>query len=202
MTNQQVLDYYTSKLIVQYRTKPNALATIELLANLAFCDGLMEVEPTCFDLETAVGAQLDILGRIVGVPREVYGLDLEHTFFNFTRYIAEPTSIGFGRYADDPYSADLFWRYNFLNSAVYTLTDVELLTLIKLKIILNNIYSSFKNLKEAIYDFFGSDIDVMDNKDMTLTYNIKTELTNAGAAAVFLGLLAKPAGVGLIVNYI
>ena len=160
MDIEAIKNYYGGLLIVQYKTKPKAQATVRLLAALPNGDGLLDQEMACFDLNTAVGVQLDILGRIVGVQREVYGLDLEHTFFSFTRYDGEPDSIGFGRYTDNPYSTDLFLRYN--NWAVYTLTDFELRTLIKLKIIFNNAYSSLKDLKEGLYAAFAGDIDVVE----------------------------------------
>lgn len=155
-----VKEYFAKLLITQYRGKPRAEATVSLLAALPGCDGLLAQEMAAFDLNTATGAQLDILGRIVGVNREVFGLDLEHTFFSFTRYDGEPESVGFGRYADDPYSDDLFLRYN--NWATYTLTDFEMRTLIKLKIIFNSAFSSYKNLKDALYAAFSGDIDVVE----------------------------------------
>jgi len=158
MDIEAIKNYYGGLLIVQYKTKPKAQATVRLLAALPNGDGLLDQEMACFDLNTAVGVQLDILGRIVGVQREVYGLDLEHTFFSFTRYADTPDSVGFGRYTDNPYSTDLWLRYN--NWAVYTLTDFELRTLIKLKIIFNNAYSSLKDLKEGLYAAFAGDIDV------------------------------------------
>lgn len=158
MDIEAIKSYYEALLIFQYRTKAKAKEHIRLLAGLPACDGMLEQEMTCFDLATASGEQLEFLGRIVGVEREVYGLDLEHSFFSFTRYADTPDSVGFGRYTDDPYSTDLLLRYN--NWAVYTLTDFEMRALIKLKIIFNNAYSSLKYLKEALYTAFAGDIDV------------------------------------------
>lgn len=158
MDTEAIKKYYSDLLITQYRTKPKAVATIKEMTTLPNADGILDQARTCFDLDTAAGVQLDILGKIVGVSREVYGLDLEHSFFSFTRYDGEPESVGFGRYADNPYSGDLLLRYN--NWAVYTLTDFELRTLIKLRIIFNSAFSSFKNIKEALYAAFIGDIDV------------------------------------------
>jgi hypothetical protein len=160
MTLKEILDYYAGLLIVQYRIKPKARATIRLLTNQAACNGLVEAERTCFDLDTAQGAQLDVLGRIVGVPRNVYGLDLAHEYFSFTRYLTSEASVGFGRYNAQP-EEELFYRYN--NYAIYTLTDFEMRTMIYLKIIFNNKYSSFKHLKDAIYAKFGNDIDIAES---------------------------------------
>lgn len=160
MTLDQILDYYAGLLIIQYRIKPKAKATVRLIVNQTVCDGLVQVEQGCFDLDTAIGIQLDILGKIVGVQRNIYGLDLGHTYFNFTRYVGTPASEGFGRYSEQP-DEDLFYRYGIYG--IYTLTDFELRALIYLKIIFNNKYSSFKNIKEAIYVKFGSDIDVAES---------------------------------------
>ena len=160
MTLDDILNYYAKLLIIQYRIKPKAKATIRLLANQSVCDGLVQAEQTCFDLDTAIGAQLTILGKIVGVPRNVYGLDLGHIYFNFTRCIGEPASNGFGRANMQP-DADLFYRAN--NYAIYTMTDFELRAAIYLKIIFNNKYSSFKNIKEALYAKFKGDIDISES---------------------------------------
>jgi len=168
MTLSEILDSYAALLIIQYRNKTKAKATIRLIANNSVCDGLAQEEKNCWNLDTAVGAQLTILGKIVGIPREVRGLDLEHTYFNFTRYIGTPASIGFGRFADSPYSSDLIYRYR--NFSIYTLTDFELRNLIRLKIIYNTQYSSMKFLSEALYHYFENDIIVSDNgraKDTT-----------------------------------
>ena len=161
MTDPALLTYYADLLITQYRVKTRARDTIKLLANQNLCDGLPQEEMSCYDLDIALGDQLTVLGKIVGIPRAVYGLDLLHTFFNFTRYDGTPASTGFGRYSDVPYGNDLWYRYN--NFAIYTLTDFELRTLIRLKVIYNCYGSSFKDIKDGLwYNFHGS-IDAIDS---------------------------------------
>ena len=60
--------YYSNLLIMQYHNKPKAKATIEATVGLLPDDLIMEVI-NGFDIETAVGKQLDILGEYVGVDR-------------------------------------------------------------------------------------------------------------------------------------
>lgn len=60
--------YYSNLLIMQYHNKPKAKATIEATVGLLPDDLIMEVI-NGFDIETAVGKQLDILGEFVGVDR-------------------------------------------------------------------------------------------------------------------------------------
>lgn len=207
MSVDPVLLYYSKLLIAQYRNSPKAQQTIQLFADQSFINGFAIEESVCFDLETAVGAQLTILGRIVGVPRNIYVLDNSHLFFNTINYVDTPNpavTFGMGLYTDSPYDPNgyLFFSYAFNNATIYSLLDFELLLLIKLKIILNNSYSSFAQIKDLIYQYFPGQIDVIDNKNMTLTYNISSSLSNVGIAAVSLGLLPKPMGVGLIINYV
>lgn len=157
-TQTELKNYYANLLITQYRNKSKAVATVKCLVNQATCEGLALQLSTAFSLETAIGEQLTILGKIVGVPRNIYGLDLTHTFFSLTSYYGTPPSVGFGRYTDSPYSSDIFLRYK--NFGIYTLTDFEMRALIKLKIIFNNTYSSFKNIKDALYLYFAGAIDI------------------------------------------
>ena len=60
--------YYSNLLIMQYHNKPKAKATIEATVGL-LPDGLIMDVINGFDIETAVGKQLDILGEYVGVDR-------------------------------------------------------------------------------------------------------------------------------------
>lgn len=60
--------YYSNLLILQYHNKPKAKATIEASVGLLPDNLILEVI-NGFDIETAVGKQLDILGIYVGVDR-------------------------------------------------------------------------------------------------------------------------------------
>ena len=61
-------EYYSNLLILQYHNKPKAKATIEAVVNLLPYELIQEVIGG-FDIETAVGKQLDILGEYIGVDR-------------------------------------------------------------------------------------------------------------------------------------
>ena len=60
--------YYSNLLIMEYHGKPKAKATIETTVALLPDDIIQEVIEG-FNIETAVGKQLDILGEYVGVDR-------------------------------------------------------------------------------------------------------------------------------------
>ena len=59
-------DYYADLLILQYKTQPKARATISALTDKVIANGLLMDVINGFNLETAVGKQLDILGEYIG----------------------------------------------------------------------------------------------------------------------------------------
>lgn len=76
-------DYYADLLIIQYRNKPNARATIKLGVDLYLADGLIFDLNNVLDIDTAVGQQLDLIGKILGVNRKINGFTLNVDFFSF-----------------------------------------------------------------------------------------------------------------------
>lgn len=199
--NPNLLTYYSDLLIAQYATQPNMVATTQLLVNQSLCDGLPQELQVCFNLNTAIGNQLTIIGEIVGVPRNIFGLDLANTFFNYTDYTTGTTSaIGFGSYTTSPYSTSLFRSY--FDSATYMLTDGQMLQVILLKILFNNTYSSTKNIVSGLWQLYGSAVQFVDNKNMTCTYNVSQPYHIAFTVAQYIGILLRPMGCQATLNLI
>lgn len=190
--------YYSARLIAQYRGKPRAKATIEALVQESWLDGLIQTEMTCFDLETAVGAQLDIIGRIVGVSRNIYGLDLTHVFFETTDYDETIAGVDMQVYSDTPDGPEIMLRYR--SDAIYTMSDFEMRTLIKIKIIFNMTYRSAKDIIDSMFALFGSDVEVVDNVDLTMTFNVSEPYHNIFLIAEYINILPKPIGIEATVN--
>lgn len=196
-TLQDYLKYYSDLLIIQYRELPKARGTVQIFANSNLCDGLPIQLRTCFNLDTAVGAQLDIIGKIVGVPRNVLGLDLQHTFFQFTRYGTANLTQGFGRYANVPYPPALFRRY--VNNATYSMTDFELRYSIRLKILFNNAGSGWANIINGLWAIFGDKVLVQDGSSK-VTYTVKQPYYNVFAVASYLNIVPKSMGCAVVIN--
>lgn len=86
-----VENYYADLLIIQYRQKPKARATIKLGADLYLADGLVFQMQNILDIDTAIGAQLDLIGKILGVNRNIPGFTIDKEYFSFEKnplYIA------------------------------------------------------------------------------------------------------------------
>lgn len=69
-TTQQLIDYYANLLILQYRGKPKAYATIQAFVKMFIMDQIPTQVQDAFNLDSAVGVQLDVLGKYAGVSRK------------------------------------------------------------------------------------------------------------------------------------
>lgn len=69
MTLDEIVEYYVNLLIIQYRDKIKARATIDLSVRPVLMDLLpLDVE-SAFGIDDAEGDQLDVLGKYAGVQR-------------------------------------------------------------------------------------------------------------------------------------
>lgn len=193
---QSVENYYADLLIIQYRNKPKARATIKLGADLYMADGLIFDLNNVLDIDTAVGAQLDLIGKILGCNRNIYGMTLNIDFFSFEKVDA------FG-YSDADGLSDGYWKqYRNSIGTVYSLPDDVYRTLLKFKAIYNVRRGSTKFMNEMYWRIFGSEVEMVNNQDLTVTYNVPTSHSVAVEAAIFLNYLEPPLGIGYTVNYI
>lgn len=74
MTYEEQLQYYADLLILQYRGKPKAQATIQALARQALCDNISIAIRDAFSVADAIGVQLDVVGKYADVERNVLTL--------------------------------------------------------------------------------------------------------------------------------
>lgn len=141
-------DYYKNLLIIQYHNLPRATATVGVWTDCMTGDALLTQLWDAFDVDTAIGEQLDIIGKFVGIGR-----------FN-------------------------------LNDELYR-------TIIKFKILKNNIGVSMKEIDDAVYAYFGTSIIVNNNKNMSITYIVNNNLSDLIPILISEDLLPAPLGVGV-----
>lgn len=72
MTTNEIIQYYADLLIMQYSEQPKAYDTVEAFVGPVIMDQLPLLVQAAFDVDTAVGVQLDTIGKYVGASRFVY----------------------------------------------------------------------------------------------------------------------------------
>jgi len=202
-TVQDIIDYYTNLLIIQYNNKPKARATISLFIREMLGDGILFDVQEAYNLDTAVGVQLDVIGIYVGVDR-FFTVNDPIDYFAFTDYVeVDPDSkekFGLTTYAgfeDFQYNGTL--NYKSVLAEENRLSDDDYRVVIKLKILQNNSNHSHKSIDDGMFKFFGNDVRPDSVGDMVMTYFISENVTAIILASLTKKILPRPMGVGLYI---
>lgn len=85
MTLLELTGFYTALLAYEYRGLPNASRQMQLYSKQYVADFFAAELLACYDIDLAVGAQLDVLGKYVGVSRNI-GVVIDRPYFGFWSY--------------------------------------------------------------------------------------------------------------------
>lgn len=185
-----IKEYYADLLILQYRNKPKARETVKTGVDIYLGDGVILQLASILDIDTAIGAQLDIIGKILGCPRNVAGINNQTKYFSFH---VDNTSIGFST-VGNPRSGVAKNRNNSV-LASYALRDEEYRTLLKFKAFINVWRGDMASMDKALYSVFGDNINLVSG-NLEVTYEIQ-EMTVPIEAAQALGYFKAPVGVAV-----
>lgn len=193
--SKETENYYADLLIAQYKDKPKAVTTIkgiqEILNTLIIAK---EVE-NGFNVETAVGKQLDTLGKYIGVDRFYNGfiiddLDLIYTTNNSLSEIYYIAST------DEPPDLSLTINPNNL-TATSILSDNIYRALLKLKIQLNYSNGSQYDIDNICNSLFAGLLFATTENDMTIVFYVNLVLQFLFEVALAKNIIPKPMGVGV-----
>lgn len=194
-----VVSYATNLLIVQYHDKPKARKTINLLATLLWCNMVLMQIRDGFDWRTAVGKQLDILGKWLGVDRFYNGqLYYYKPWFTLLDWNSNGDNLQYGFSEFDNFDTVQpqggFLNYQQLLTTDNVLSDYAFQMMLGLKIIKNSISATAKNIDEAIYKIFGGEVYTVWS-DHTLTYYYSQRAVEIIEVAYTKNVLPCPTGV-------
>jgi len=197
-TLNDVVSYYQDRLILQYRGQPKASQTIAAFVKQAVCDYVTQAVQNGYDLYTAIGTQLDILGKYIGVSRNLATPNPNPQTFGFERYsLIGGNPNGLQRYAGGINTGVIWMRYGYATSNLVALNDDQYRIVLQLKIILNSNDGTLYSIQNYLNTFFPKTITLTDNADMTLTYSISSALVSIVPISVLEQFLPKPMGVSI-----
>jgi hypothetical protein len=193
-----LVNFYVSTLIHQYNTKPRAQATIAILLKQSLGDDMATLVLNAFNVNTAVGAQLDTIGKYVGLPRNIGSPTLGLTFgFVVPGYGTGNNPNGFLTPVTLNNSGVVFYNPGGPGTQNVDLPDNVYRFMLQLKIILNTNDARLSSVMALLWQFFGTSVSLVDNQNMTITYTVAA---NAPASSALLAAyLPKPMGVGISV---
>lgn len=195
MTDSMIA-YYTRLLVFEYQ-KPKAQNTIAILVKQLIGDGIAFAVQDGFNVTTAVGPQLDTLGKYIGIPRNI-GDAAPLPFFGFLDYSGSGNPNGFTSYDGTTNRDVVFFQYQYQGSRNTNLSDDAYAFMMALKIVLNSSDGTLYSIQQFLEALLPGQVQVTDNRDMTLTYAIGRNCPVS--ATVLQPYLPKPMGVGIIIS--
>lgn len=209
-TVEQLVDYYVNLLIIQYTSLPKATQTITLLAEIMMASGVFLDVENAYNVypefgPTAVGKQLDVIGKYVGVDRFYTAIDLVNYFATVLYSQAgslpsSPPAFGMSTYADfTDFAYNGTLRYGDIVTSENALNDTDFLTLIQFMILCNNMNYSAYSIDNALWEIFGAALHAETTGHMEMTFFILGPITTLISVILFKGLLPVPMGVGFTV---
>lgn len=194
----EIVEYYGNLLIIQYHNKPKAKAMVELFVRTLIADGIILDVRDAYDVETAIGVQLDVIGKYVDVDRFFKVLELDG-YFSFAEYsdVSYTGKIGFSEYSDFETKEGKWLTYAGVTSTGYALNDEEFRIIIKLRIVQNNSNHSHKSIDDSMFEFFGDSVIPLQTGNMAMQYLVPEELSPILTVAIQKEVLPRPMGVSL-----
>lgn len=208
-TLNNLLDYYANLLIVQYNGKPKAAQTIKMIAELILAGLLILQIRDAFDWKTAVGAQLDIIGKWVGVTRKYNGsLYWGNTFLSYPKSNqlvpddnTDTFQHGYSDYSTFDSDTGAVLTYENIGFVEQALNDEDYRTVIGLKIIQNSINHTAKNIDDAIWNYFNGEVYTT-WLPHEITYHYPESLTTVIEVCNYKNVLLAPTGVSIRLSQI
>jgi len=197
-----LISYYQALLIFQYAALPNAQGTVGAAVSQLVANAIISQVRDAFNLPTAVGAQLDILGEFRGAQRQYFDINLTRTYFTMPFYGAADPLLGFAIYGGIGTVTWYFETYNDSGGggggAQFTLTDAEMRLLIQYLADLHNSDFGLGDLDDLLFKYFGNNVTLTDNLDMTILYTHNpADLSNFFKIVNDTHNLPHPAGVAV-----
>ena len=189
-------DYYANLLIVQYNGKRKAKSTIKTFVDLFYINMVLMQIRDAFDWTTAVGNQLDIIGKWVGCSRFYDGQLFEsRPWFSLIDWNGTPDNLqgGFSTFQNFNELEGGFLDYPNLQPLKNRLNDKAYRIMIGLKIIYNNIKHTAKPIDDAIWAYFEGKVYTI-WQPHKLIYEYPAELRTVLQVALSKNVLPCPLG--------
>ena len=199
---------YQALITSEHNQKPKFMAMIGVTTGaLGDMTALMDSLSNLFDLDLAVGQQLDMIGRWVGQSRVVANISIPG-FFGFTVETGAyqlPLTMGDttqtqawnASYAGPLYEAGATYQ------TTTTLADSDYRTVLRARIVRNQYNGTLVQLESALQYVLGVPCSVQDNGARSFNITISKPITATQVAILTaLDILPRPAGITIgAINY-
>lgn len=207
---QEIKKWAKDLLILQYRRSAKNQQLIELMVELLCANNLIpQIRDLCLNVDLSVGAQLDVVGKWVGIDRYYTAIDLwEQPYLALVNYSNvqaddyEQWQGGFSSFSTFEDNDGGFLTYKLwqdTRTKVNQMGDEYFRALIKLKIIKNSIVFTNKNIDAAIYSWSNGQVYTTWDT-MQITYHYPASMHNLFQLATYKDVLLAPTGCAIVIE--
>ena len=191
----ELSNYYVERLIYQYSDQTNAQRLTALMVKQALADDIFTAIELAYNIDTAVGTQLDVIGKYVGVPRNINPVSPSPYFFGFMNYAGGGNTNGFRNYAQNTNIQGIWETYATSVAPKTDLSDIQYRLVIQLQIILNYCDNTLASIENYLNLLLPGFVTLTDNQNMTITYTVSSDVPIG--SALLTEFLPSPMGVGV-----
>jgi hypothetical protein len=191
---------YQALITSEHNQKPNFMSVVGVIVGAA-ADSVVAAQNIipAFNLTTAVGNQLDILGLWIGQSRRIPNV-LVTGFFGFSEVsTGNPDGLQepFGE-LPNPSIGGIWYNLGQVNSGTTILSDGAYLTILKARIVKNQWNGTLSGIETALQYILGVPCSIADNGTLSLNINIPLPITPLEQALLeSIDILPRPAGVAI-----
>jgi hypothetical protein len=189
---------YSNLITSEHNQKPNFMNVVGVIVGAA-ADAVAStqiIQPS-FNLNTAVGNQLDVLGLWIGQSRKIDNV-LLIGFFGFSEVstgLPDGLQETFGELTDASIGG-IWFNLGQADSGSTILNDIAYLTILKAKIVKNQWNGTVSGIENALQFITGVACSVTDTGNLSLSINVPLPITPLEQALLeSLDLIPRPAGV-------
>lgn len=191
-------------IILQYKRSKKNQQLIDLMTETLCANNLiLQIRDLCLSVENSIGAQLDVVGKWVGIDRYYNAIDLWEqpytalvNYDNISSGDYEQWQGGFSTFENIDDNNGGFLTYEAwmdTRTKVNAMGDDYFRSLIKLKIIKNSINHTCKNIDDAIWEWSNGEVYTTWGT-MKVTYHYPSSLHNVMQLAIYKNVLIAPSG--------
>lgn len=209
---ENVKTWAKNLLILQYHQAPKNRKLIELMTELLFANNLiLKIRDLCLNIDESIGAQLDVVGKWVGIDRYYNAADIwDNPYTALVNYsnVKEDDYLqwqgGFSTFTNFTDNDGGFLTYKIWQNTrtqVNQMGDEYFRQLIKLKAIKNSIRFTNKNIDDAVWAWSNGNVYTTWNV-MEVTYHYTSEYKTLMELAVYKKVLLAPSGCSILTEEI